>query len=94
MGRSTTRIRSRRDDRAVTRLLDDFTVGEKFTTGEIEITEAMILAFARDYDPQPFHIDPVAAKDRSMAASSPAASRLWRWASASSGIPACSPDRA
>jgi acyl dehydratase len=63
MGRSTTRIRSRRDDRAVTRLLDDFTVGEKFTTGEIEITEAMILAFARDYDPQPFHIDPVAAKE-------------------------------
>ena len=46
----------------MTRFLDDFAVGEKFTTGEAEITEAMILAFARDYDPQPFHIDPVAAK--------------------------------
>lgn len=47
----------------MTRFLDDFAVGEKFTTAAIEITEAMILAFARDYDPQPFHIDPVAAKE-------------------------------
>ena len=47
----------------MTRFLDDFAVGEKFTTGEAEITEAMILAFARDYDPQPFHLDPVAAKE-------------------------------
>jgi acyl dehydratase len=47
----------------VTRYLDEFAVGEKFTTGEAEITEAMILAFARDYDPQPFHLDPVAAQE-------------------------------
>lgn len=47
----------------MTRFLDDFAVGEKFTTGEAEITEAMILAFARDYDPQPMHLDPVAAKE-------------------------------
>ena len=47
----------------MTRFLDEFAVGDKFTTAEIEITEAMILAFARDYDPQPFHIDPVAAKE-------------------------------
>ena len=46
----------------MTRFLDEFAVGDKFTTAEIKITEAMILAFARDYDPQPFHIDPVAAK--------------------------------
>jgi acyl dehydratase len=46
----------------VTRYLDDFAVGEKFTTGEAEISEAMILAFARDYDPQPFHLDPIAAQ--------------------------------
>lgn len=49
--------------RAVTRFLDDFAVGEKFATPEVEITEAMILAFARDYDPQPFHLDPVAAQE-------------------------------
>jgi acyl dehydratase len=47
----------------VTKFLDDFAVGDKFTTAEAEITEAMILDFARDYDPQPFHIDPVAAKE-------------------------------
>jgi acyl dehydratase len=46
----------------MTRYLDDFTVGEKFATAEAEITEGMILAFARDYDPQPFHLDPAAAK--------------------------------
>jgi acyl dehydratase len=47
----------------VTRYLDDFAVGEKFTTAETEITEAMILAFARDYDPQPFHLDAAAARE-------------------------------
>ena len=47
----------------MTRFFDDFALGEKFTTGEAEITEAMILTFARDYDPQPFHLDPVAAKE-------------------------------
>ncbi|HXE30145.1 MAG TPA: MaoC family dehydratase [Stellaceae bacterium] len=47
----------------MTRFLDEFAVGDKFMTAEIKITEAMILAFARDYDPQPFHIDPVAAKE-------------------------------
>ncbi|HEY1504034.1 MAG TPA: MaoC family dehydratase [Stellaceae bacterium] len=47
----------------MTRFLDDFAVGEKFVTAEIAVTEAMILAFARDYDPQPFHLDPVAAKE-------------------------------
>ena len=47
----------------MTRYLDDFAVGDKFATAEAEITEAMILDFARDYDPQPFHIDPVAAKE-------------------------------
>ena len=46
----------------MTRYLDDFVVGEKFTTAEAEISEAMILAFAREYDPQPFHLDPVAAQ--------------------------------
>jgi acyl dehydratase len=46
----------------VTRYLDDFALGETFTTAETEISEAMILAFAHDYDPQPFHTDPVAAQ--------------------------------
>jgi acyl dehydratase len=46
-----------------TRWFDDFTVGDQFVTADAEITEAMILDFARVYDPQPFHTDPVAAKE-------------------------------
>jgi acyl dehydratase len=47
----------------VTRWFDDFAVGDKFATAEIEVTEAMILDFARAYDPQPFHTDPRAARE-------------------------------
>lgn len=41
---------------------DDFKVGDRFTTAAKTITEDMIVEFAKVYDPQPFHIDPVAAK--------------------------------
>jgi acyl dehydratase len=41
-------------------LLEDFHPGDRFTTPEREITEAEIVAFARDWDPQPFHTDPAA----------------------------------
>jgi acyl dehydratase len=44
------------------RYLDDFSVGERLVTGSATITEAMILEFAGAYDPQPFHLDPEAAK--------------------------------
>ncbi|MCW5752406.1 MAG: MaoC family dehydratase [Alphaproteobacteria bacterium] len=40
---------------------DDFHIGEKFVTGEESVLEADIVAFARTYDPQPFHIDRAAA---------------------------------
>ena len=43
------------------RYLEDFRVGDRFTTGSTTITEAMILEFARTYDPQPFHTDAEAA---------------------------------
>ncbi len=42
--------------------LDDLAVGQTFVSAEASITEADILAFARAYDPQPFHLDPEAAK--------------------------------
>lgn len=41
---------------------DDFTAGQKFACGEHTITEAEIVEFAREYDPQPQHTDPQAAK--------------------------------
>jgi Acyl dehydratase len=43
------------------RYFEDFAVGEVWTSREIELTEADIIAFARDNDPQPMHTDPVAA---------------------------------
>ncbi len=39
------------------RFLDDFLVGESFTTKGITITEGEIIHFAMQYDPQPFHLD-------------------------------------
>ncbi|HYR73918.1 MAG TPA: MaoC family dehydratase [Candidatus Acidoferrum sp.] len=41
---------------------EDFKVGEVIELGSCAITEAEVLAFARKYDPQPFHVDPEAAR--------------------------------
>ena len=43
--------------------LDDLNIGDSFTSGEHAMTEAEIIAYASQFDPQPFHTDPVAAKD-------------------------------
>lgn len=40
---------------------EDFTVGRRFRSRGITLSEADILEFAQRYDPQPFHIDAVAA---------------------------------
>ncbi len=40
---------------------EDATVGDVLELGSRTVSEAEILAFARDFDPQPFHIDPQAA---------------------------------
>lgn len=44
------------------RLFEDLAVGERRRSGGREVTEAEILRFARDYDPQWFHADPEAAQ--------------------------------
>ena len=41
---------------------EDFKVGEVGALGSCAITEEEVLAFARKYDPQPFHTDPEAAR--------------------------------
>jgi acyl dehydratase len=41
---------------------DDLAVGRRFTSATREVTAPEIKAFARDYDPQPFHLDDEAAK--------------------------------
>lgn len=42
---------------------EQFEIGQVQTFGAYEVTEAEIIEFARKYDPQFFHLDPVAAKD-------------------------------
>jgi len=40
---------------------DDLSVGQKFKSREVTVSEADVLAFAHSFDPQPFHTDPGAA---------------------------------
>jgi len=42
--------------------LDDLTAGQRFQAGPETVTEADIIAYARQFDPQPFHLDAEAAK--------------------------------
>jgi len=41
---------------------EDFKPGDRFDSATLTITEALIIEFARFYDPQPFHTDPEAAR--------------------------------
>jgi acyl dehydratase len=42
--------------------LEDLAVGQRFTNGPVELTAADIKAFARQFDPQQFHLDEAAAE--------------------------------
>jgi acyl dehydratase len=42
--------------------LDDLKVGLRFRSGSILIDERQMIDFARQFDPQPFHLDPELAK--------------------------------
>jgi acyl dehydratase len=42
--------------------LDDLRVGQRFLSGTHRIDEEQIKAFARQFDPQPFHLDAEAAQ--------------------------------
>jgi acyl dehydratase len=42
--------------------LDDLRVGQRFTSRSHALDDAQIKAFARQFDPQPFHLDDEAAK--------------------------------
>jgi acyl dehydratase len=46
---------------AAQRRFEDYVLGSTARFGPIAFSEADIIAFARRYDPQPIHIDPVAA---------------------------------
>ena len=42
---------------------DDLAVGRKFGTGTVEVTAAEMIAFASEWDPQPFHLDEAAGRN-------------------------------
>jgi acyl dehydratase len=48
------------DDRTAL-YLEDVSVGDEFVSGELTVTAEEIIAFATQFDPQPFHTDPDAS---------------------------------
>jgi acyl dehydratase len=44
------------------RYLEDLHVGDRFESDTFQVTEEGIIQFARDFDPQPFHLDASAAE--------------------------------
>jgi acyl dehydratase len=40
---------------------EDYVLGATYECGSVSVDQASILAFAKEFDPQPFHVDPVAA---------------------------------
>jgi acyl dehydratase len=47
----------------VTIYFEDLTPGRVFELGAVDVTEDEIVEFASRFDPQPFHLDPVAAAE-------------------------------
>jgi acyl dehydratase len=45
------------------RYFEDISTGEAYTFGPQELTKQDIIAFAEQYDPQPFHVDETAASE-------------------------------
>ncbi|MEP6997272.1 MAG: MaoC family dehydratase [Betaproteobacteria bacterium] len=43
------------------RYFEDYAVGSAYEYGAVAVEEAEAIAFARSFDPQPIHVDPVAA---------------------------------
>jgi acyl dehydratase len=50
------------NDREKGLYLEDLHVGQRFTSGTYQISEAQIKTFAQEFDPQPFHLDEAAAQ--------------------------------
>lgn len=47
----------------MTRYFEDFAVGDVYDLSTISASQDEIIAFAKQFDPQPFHTDPELAKD-------------------------------
>lgn len=44
------------------RYYDDLNIGDRHSGGPVTVTEEDVIAFARQFDPQPFHLDHAAAE--------------------------------
>ncbi len=53
------------------RHFEDLAVGETIPLGRVTVTKEMITAFAREFDPLPFHLDEAAARSARCSAASP-----------------------
>ncbi len=49
-------------DQSSERYLEDFAVGQTFGSGRLRVDGERALAFAAEFDPQPFHLDEAAAR--------------------------------
>ena len=49
-------------DQSSERYLEDFSVGQTFGSGRLHVDGERALAFAAEFDPQPFHLDEAAAR--------------------------------
>jgi acyl dehydratase len=43
------------------RYFEDYKLGTTYECGSVSVDQASIIAFAKEFDPQPIHVDPVAA---------------------------------
>jgi acyl dehydratase len=44
------------------RFFEDIKAGDRFTSETFRVSEAQIISFAREFDPQPFHLDAAVAR--------------------------------
>nr|WP_246573296.1 MaoC family dehydratase [Chelatococcus asaccharovorans] len=56
-------IPGQRRDNSVRRYFEDFAIGETWASEPFTLSQDAIIGYARDYDPQPIHIDPEKAAD-------------------------------
>jgi acyl dehydratase len=50
-------------DEVSVQYFEDLAVGQKFGTPTVSVDAAAIVGFAREFDPQPFHLDDAAARE-------------------------------
>ena len=49
-------------DKMSRQYFEDFAVGQTYKSGRLRVEKEAIVAFAEEYDPQPFHLDDAAAR--------------------------------